>query len=99
MTTKEFAQSAANDSEAPASLSPELQVLWLSKAGRWHEAHDIAQDLPDPHGAWLHGHLHREEGDHWNASYWYQRANQPDPPKSLTIEEEWEQLAAHFLAQ
>lgn len=81
---------------APTDLSPEQQVLWLAKAGDWHGAHDIAQDLPDPNGAWLHAHLHRQEGDLGNAGYWYHRANQPTPELDLTIEQEWEALAVHF---
>ena len=81
---------------APADLSPELQVLWLAKAGNWHGAHDIAQDLPDPHGAWLHAHLHRQEGDIGNAGYWYHRANQPIPDSTISIETEWNSLASHF---
>ena len=80
----------------PKDLSDELQVLWLSKAGDWHGAHDIAQDLPDPHGAWLHAHLHRQEGDLANASYWYHRANQPTPSPNITLESEWASLVSYF---
>lgn len=82
--------------KAPEELSPELQVLWLAKAGDWHGAHDIAQDLPNPNGAWLHAHLHRQEGDLGNASYWYHLANQSVPPNDLTIEDEWRKLASVF---
>lgn len=77
-------------------LSPELKVLALSRRGLWEQAHDIAQDLPDPHGAWLHAFLHREEGDLANAFYWYDRGNQPVPPASLSLDEEWRQIAAYF---
>ncbi|MGJ8726672.1 MAG: hypothetical protein ACSHYB_19155 [Roseibacillus sp.] len=80
----------------PEGLSDELQVLWLSKAGDWHGAHDIAQDLPDPHGAWLHAYLHREEGDLGNASYWYHRANRPVPDPNTTIAAEWADLVSFF---
>lgn len=81
---------------APAELSPELQVLWLAKAGDWHGAHDIAQDLPDPNGAWLHAHLHRQEGDLGNADYWYHRANQTAPNPTTSIESEWDALVSYF---
>ncbi|MBK1835593.1 hypothetical protein [Roseibacillus ishigakijimensis] len=80
----------------PENLSPALQVLWLAKAGDWEGAHNIAQDMPDPQGAWLHAHLHRQEGDLGNASYWYHRANQPVPSREISIEAEWLDLAAHF---
>ncbi|GHC63269.1 hypothetical protein [Roseibacillus persicicus] len=82
--------------EAPSDLSAELKVLWLAKAGNWHGAHDIAQDLPDPNGAWLHAHLHRQEGDLGNASYWYHRANQVTPSSDLSIEDEWRKLVSAF---
>lgn len=77
-------------------LSPELRVLALSRRGLWEQAHEIAQDLPEPHGAWLHAYLHREEGDLGNASYWYFRADQPVPPANLSLEEEWKLIAAYF---
>lgn len=81
---------------APVDLSPEQKTLWLAQAGDWHGAHDIAQDLPDPNGAWLHAYLHRQEGDIANAGYWYHRANRPTPPASQTIEHEWIKLAQAF---
>jgi hypothetical protein len=43
-------------------------------------------------GAWIHAHLHREEGDHANAAYWYHRAGQPVPSRTLSVAEEWNQL-------
>lgn len=81
---------------APSELSPEQQVLWLAKAGDWHGAHDIAQDLPDPHGSWLHAHLHRQEGDLGNAAYWYHRADRPTPDPATSIEAEWKTLVSFF---
>lgn len=92
ITPRELARSARVDATAPAGLNAALQCLWLSKAGRWDQAHDACQNLPDPIGAWIHAHLHREEGDHANAAYWYQRARQPVPPRALGIADEWDQL-------
>lgn len=92
ITAAELARSAQSDSSPPAGCNSAHRVLWLSKAGRWDEAHDACQLIPDLIGAWLHAHLHREEGDHGNAAYWYHRAHQPVPPRSLSIEEEWAQL-------
>lgn len=92
ITAAALAQSALTDAAPPADCNPALRSLWLSKAGRWDEAHDVCQLIADPVGAWIHAHLHREEGDHGNAAYWYQRARKPVPPRSLSIEEEWAQL-------
>ncbi|MFN5951517.1 MAG: hypothetical protein ACK43N_23720, partial [Pirellulaceae bacterium] len=39
----------------------------------WEHSHQISQDLPDAQGAFWHGCLHRQEGDHGNASYWFRR--------------------------
>ena len=92
ITAAELARSAQSDSSPPAACNPALRALWLSKAGRWDDAHDACQLIPDPIGAWLHAHLHREEGDHGNAAYWYHRAAKPVPPRSLSIAEEWEEM-------
>jgi hypothetical protein len=92
MTATELAQSAHADSSPPSQINPALTALWLSKAGRWDEAHDACQLIADPVGAWIHAHLHREEGDYGNAEYWYHRARKPVPPRTLSIDEEWAQL-------
>ena len=59
---------------APPHLTSALEVLWLDGHGDWDGAHEIAQDMPDPDGAWLHADLHRKAGDVANAGYWYRRA-------------------------
>lgn len=94
MHFEDFSKSTAEASSPPESLSPELTVLWLAKNDQWDAAHDIAQDLPDPNGAWLHAYLHRVEGDLGNAGYWYHRAGQPMPNESL--DSEWHALSQYF---
>jgi len=98
MTAPELAQSAQNDSEPPVALTLAQQALWLAKAGRWHDSHDLCQDVPDPAGAWIHAYLHREEGDLGNASYWYHRAGKETPASSVTLADEWEQIAVALSA-
>ena len=71
-----------------------LKALDLDKAGDWESAHDLAQQVEDSNGYWLHAYLHRKEGDLGNAGYWYRRAGQPMPDDSL--EAEWERLHTAF---
>lgn len=96
MTAAELAQSAQSDSELPTGLSLAQQALWLAKAGRWDASHDLCESVPDPGGSWIHAYLHRVEGDLGNASYWYHRAGQEMPAASVTLAEEWGQIAAQL---
>jgi hypothetical protein len=61
----------------PASASPLQQAVWHGLRGEWEAAHRIAQDDASATGAWVHGWLHRIEGDLDNAGYWYRRARRP----------------------
>ena len=76
-------------------LPPLLQALCLLKRDQWDQAHQIADDLGGPDGDWLHAHIHRVEGDLWNADYWYRRAGRQRP--SISLEDEWQQMAQHLL--
>ena len=96
MTLEEFRQSLAG-AAPPAGLSDVLKALWHDGHGDWDAAHQIAQDVPDPDGAWVHAYLHRKEGDAGNAAYWYRRAAQPVCRQSL--EDEWEAIVRAFLAR
>ena len=69
-----------------------IVALWYQGQGDWHGAHDALQDDESRVGSWVHAHLHRVEGDAFNAAYWYRRAHQPVPPSTLSLEAEWEQL-------
>ncbi len=97
MTSAQLLQSAQTDAAPPASLSPEATTLWLIKAMRWEEAHNIAQDIPSRTGSWLHALLHLIEGDSGNAGYWFARAGRPAVPVS-EIDAEWDRLAAAILS-
>lgn len=91
MTFDEFKQSVETDDAPPASLTPELKSLWYTKAERWEQAHDIAQDIPTKMGSAIHGLLHAIEGDFGNSGYWYHRAGETPIVKS-GIDEEWKRL-------
>jgi hypothetical protein len=93
MDAAALARSARNDPRPPADLTPEQRILWLARAGKWDEAHDGCQDLPDPAGAWIHAWLHREEGDFGNAAYWYSRAGKSAPARGTPLEDEWLSIA------
>lgn len=86
---------ATLEKEEVPEVSPYLQSLWFDARGDWDKAHDIAQDISDSNGSWIHAYLHRKEGDNWNANYWYQRAGKVMPSKSL--DEEWADLVHAFL--
>ena len=75
------------DLPKPPSDWPEaLKAIWYDAAGDWEASHNIAQDMHDKMGSWLHAYLHRKEGDRFNAGYWYRLADRPFPKKSLEDE-------------
>ncbi len=81
----------------PAGLSAVLVALWHDAKGDWNTAHQVAQDVDDKNGAWVHAYLHRKEGDDGNAAYWYRRAGRP--VARVTLNAEWELIAAALLAE
>ncbi|ODU22601.1 MAG: hypothetical protein ABS87_01685 [Sphingomonas sp. SCN 67-18] len=56
---------------------PLLRAVMHALGGDWEAAHALAQDDMTAAGAWVHGWLHRIEGDLANAAYWYRRAGRP----------------------
>jgi len=87
-------QRSLSDAEPPEGLSDAMRVLWFDGRGDWDLAHGIAQDMRSDDGAWLHGFLHRREGDLPNADYWYRRAGRRRPEADL--EAEWRSLVVWF---
>ena len=81
--------------QPPQGLGRPLQALWWAAQGEWDRAHRLAQAEPGADGAWVHAHLHREEGDRGNASYWYRRAGRAMSQQPLA--EEWEAMVAELL--
>jgi hypothetical protein len=66
--------------------APLLRAIWHGLRGEWEAAHAVAQADPGKDAAWVHGWLHRIEGDDANAGYWYRRAGRT-PGKGDTAEE------------
>ncbi|SLN76146.1 hypothetical protein [Oceanibacterium hippocampi] len=82
------------EANPPTGLPAVGRALWHLRAGNWRKAHEIVQDDPGPAAAWIHAHLHRQEGDEANAAYWYRRAGQPVCREPL--EAEWRALAGEL---
>ncbi|MEM9644697.1 MAG: hypothetical protein AAF989_06875 [Planctomycetota bacterium] len=57
-------------------------ALWLL-AGELDRSHDISQNLKSPSGSFLHGIMHRREGDFGNAKYWFRTAGDHPVEKEL----------------
>ena len=83
------------DREPPDNISLLLKALWYDGKDDWQSAHNIAQDIADRNGSWIHAYLHRKEGDFSNARYWYHKAGKNEPTASL--KEEWKLLVGMFL--
>lgn len=94
MNSEEFTQLIEKSDRCP-SLPQPLQALWYIKKGDWNTAHEIVQNASDSGSAWVHAHLHRQEGDLNNARYWYRRAGKPEFKGGLN--QEWEQIVSDLL--
>lgn len=93
MTFEEFRNSLSQTN--PPAVNELLKALWFEGKGDWESAHNIAQDIHNNDGSWIHAYLHRVEGDLGNASYWYSRANRKMPSSSL--KDEWNAMVKELL--
>ena len=91
MTLTEFKAAREQD------LNGALLALWWDAQGSWDRAHDVAQEMEDIHGSWVHAYLHRKEGDLENAAYWYRRAGRR--PAQGDFDQEWSAIAATLLTE
>jgi len=82
-------------SRAPQAMPPLLKALWHDARGDWNRAHVITAGERSTAAARVHAYLHRKEGDHDNAHYWYARAGADRPHVSLR--KEWESLVRKLL--
>lgn len=95
MTYEEFANSIKKEKAPDENLPPALQALWWDGAGDFNKAHEICQSHHGRPVAWVHGYLHRKEGDLSNAGYWYGRAGKAR--HEGTVEEEWARITQSLL--
>ena len=96
MNFEEFRDSLSRQSP-PDELSLALTGLWWDAKGDWTKAHESAQQDEGPAGAWVHGYLHRKEGDLSNAGYWYGRAGKPQ--LRMSLDQEWAEIVSALLNQ
>jgi hypothetical protein len=95
MTLLEF-KSSIKDTNPPSEVNSLLRALWYDYKNDWETAHNLAQEVETNEGSWVHGYLHRKEGDDSNARYWYSRAGKKFP--KVTLEEEWDEIASALLS-
>jgi len=51
-----------------------VRSLLLLQAGEFKRSHSIVQAMSGSDPAYIHGMVHRAEGDFWNAKYWFRRS-------------------------
>jgi hypothetical protein len=51
-----------------------LRSVLLLQAGEFERSHSIVQSMSGSDPAYIHGMIHRVEGDFWNAKYWFRRS-------------------------
>ncbi len=56
-----------------ADLDPALASALLLWNDDLDASHTVSQGLPDRFGSWLHGAMHRREGDFSNSKYWFRK--------------------------
>src|ERR1700743_2897247 len=93
--TKDQFKATLSDPLPPKGITSSLAALWYAGKDDWEQAHHIAQDIPTRDGSWVHAYLHRQEGDEWNANYWYNRAGRSNPGNAL--DKEWKEIVAALL--
>jgi hypothetical protein len=51
-----------------------IRSLLLLQAGDFERSHSIVQAMSGSDPAYIHGMVHRVQGDFWNAKYWFRRS-------------------------
>ncbi|XZE19327.1 hypothetical protein SH449x_004644 [Pirellulaceae bacterium SH449] len=61
----------------PILIGTTAEALLGVRLGLIERAHDLVQDASSGLEAYIHGMIHRLEGDFWNANYWFRAAGKP----------------------
>ncbi len=56
-------------------LPPLEQALWWLYVDDLDRSHVLCQDYSSGLGAYIHGVVHRREGDFWNSKYWFRKTS------------------------
>lgn len=64
--------------EVPQASDTIVEALMWLRLGRLDPAHLIVQEASQGIAAYVHGMLHRLEGDFWNANYWFRQTRDPE---------------------
>ena len=83
--------------DKPIFTNETERCLYLAGIGKWDEAHDFVEKLPEPGASWIHALLHREEGDLSNAKYWYLKADKRVPKETVSFIDEWKEIVKDLL--
>ena len=88
-------KSTLENTSPPSNWPLALKSVWFAGKGDWEASHDIAQDMHSDLGSWIHAFLHRQEGDKFNAGYWYRRAGKSFP--KISLDEEHQDITEYIL--
>ena len=94
MNAEQFRKSLVSEA-SDADLPAPLQALWWDAKGNWEQAHSLVDELETKDGMAVHAYLHRKQGDHSNADYWYRRAGRSF--RRPTLDAEWTSLLESLL--
>ncbi len=96
MTARDRFRDSLAGAAPPADAGLVAQALWWAGKGDWDAAHRCVQrNEGAPECDLVHAHLHRQEGDVANASYWYRRAGRSVP--NVSLDDEWGALVTEFV--
>jgi hypothetical protein len=70
---EKYLDQAFSNSDAKVEQRELVSALVLLWHDRLDAAHEIAQEIDNPTGSFVHGIMHRREPDYGNAAYWFRR--------------------------
>lgn len=80
----------------PILVGTDVEALLWIRLGLIDRAHDIVQEASRGTPAYIHGMIHRLEGDYWNANYWFGRVRGSEVLQSVEDEVKDEQSKTRF---